>query len=184
MSLVGLLNGVDFGPDDVRAVANGTASVRCIRAVLTSQTCGEPCWHAREEVCRCSCGGRNHGCLLTKDGVKPPRMAKIDGHRYILVAVGEGAREAARELNSRQWRSVEKPFQYGDSLMQYKYSWADTDCGAPGRCKWATPQQVEKWEELSAYRGMRERPLLCWQIETMPEAPTEPVIDGKKPVGR
>lgn len=55
-------------------------------AVLTGSTCGDACWHAREEVCRCSCGGANHG-ILNKGGDRPQRTCKIDGNFYELAAV-------------------------------------------------------------------------------------------------
>jgi hypothetical protein len=36
-------------------------------AIMTEATCGEACWSAKEEVCRCSCGGKNHGIYKTDD---------------------------------------------------------------------------------------------------------------------
>jgi len=56
-------------------------------AILTGHTCGDACWHAREEICRCSCGGKNHGILRTANGVRPVRTRKIDGNFYELVAI-------------------------------------------------------------------------------------------------
>ena len=167
---------VPFGPADVQAVARGERP-KCIMAILTSHTCGEACWHAREEVCRCSCGGVNHGCLLVDGAEQPARTSRIDGHRYRLAVVGQGAVEHAAELNRRQFQWVEKPMvDQNGGLHQYKYRWRDTDPGAPARVKWATPEQVQRWPELSAYRGLRERPALCWEIETWPEPPREPVM--------
>lgn len=58
-------------------------------AILTGSTCGDACWHAREEVCRCSCGGKNHG-ILNHGGERPKRTARIDGNLYELVAVIPG----------------------------------------------------------------------------------------------
>ena len=55
--------------------------------ILTEATCGDGCWHAREDVCRCSCGGRNHGILLSADGVRPQRTARIGGDLYELAAI-------------------------------------------------------------------------------------------------
>lgn len=53
----------------------------------SGHTCGDHCWHAKELVCRCSCGGVNHGILLTKDGKQPQRTRKIDGKFYELVSI-------------------------------------------------------------------------------------------------
>ena len=55
--------------------------------ILTEATCGDSCWHAREHICRCSCGGRNHGILLSPDGARPQRTAKIGGDLYELIAI-------------------------------------------------------------------------------------------------
>lgn len=59
---------------------------RVLRAISTGSTCGDMCWHAREDICRCSCGGVNHGILLV-GGSRPQRTAKIDGQFYELVAI-------------------------------------------------------------------------------------------------
>ena len=32
-----------------------------MKAVLTASTCTSRCWNAKGKVCRCSCGGVNHG---------------------------------------------------------------------------------------------------------------------------
>lgn len=44
-----------------------------LEALYTEHTCGDACWHAHEDICRCSCGGRNHGCLR-----KEKRIVLID----------------------------------------------------------------------------------------------------------
>lgn len=83
-----------------------------LRSVLTGATCGFACWEAREDVCRCSCGGKNHGVLRHAGAVQPQRTAKIDGYLYKLEAVG-----ARREVGgladgvNREfgYKSIEKP---------------------------------------------------------------------------
>lgn len=60
-----------------------------ILGMLTGSTCGDACWHAREEICHCSCGGANHG-ILTRGGCQPVRAGKIDGNQYEVVAVIPG----------------------------------------------------------------------------------------------
>lgn len=69
-----------------------TVSEALIMGVMTGSTCGDGCWHAREEVCRCSCGGTNHG-ILNRGGEQPGRTAKIGGEFYELVAVVPGRAE-------------------------------------------------------------------------------------------
>src|SRR6476660_3896296 len=70
-------------------------------AYMTEQTCGDACWHAREDICRCSCGGKNHGCLRDANGDQPVRTSRIDGYMYELRAVGyHDVEKLARELNA------------------------------------------------------------------------------------
>ena len=169
---------------------------RCVRvSIITNQTCGEACWHAAEDVCRCSCGGANHGCLTVAGASRPVRTAKIDDERYTLI--GGGLRnellESAKAINGRQWRSVE-PAQCaigsevanftaeqiaaaraeGKSVWfsQYHYMWRETDAGAPARLKFATREQLAKWPEMSGWRDRASDGVcLLWEIETMPPAP-------------
>ncbi len=54
---------------------------------LTERTCTEACWEARQEVCRCSCSGRNHGCMLVNGAPRPGRTKRVKDTRYRLVAV-------------------------------------------------------------------------------------------------
>jgi hypothetical protein len=114
--------------------------------------------------------------MLVAGASQSRRTAKIDGHRYFLAAVGDGAIETAGQINRRQWRAIEKPVETSTGLMQYKYSWRDSDPGAPARVKFATAEQIARWPELTAYRGQRERPALCWEIEIWPNAPKEALI--------
>ena len=121
------------------------SGMSAIAAFLTEATCGEACWEAREDICRCSCGGRNHGCLRDKNGVRPVRNAKIDGYRYELLAVGPtGLYEQAEVIN----KAAGPKSTYG----HYTYNWRETDSGAPARLKRATKEQLAKWPELKAYR--------------------------------
>src|SRR5689334_12320533 len=69
-------------------------------AFLTEATCGDACWSAREDICRCSCGGKNHGCMRDESGQRPERTAKIDGVRYVLKAADvQGIYNQARDIN-------------------------------------------------------------------------------------
>jgi len=134
-----------------------------IVGILSDITCGEACWNAREDTCRCECAGRNHGCLRSKDGAQPVRACRIQGERYELFAVGyyETLTNEARKLNLAQgFRSIEKC----SNEIAYHYTWGSTDDGAPGRLKAATLAQIEKWPELAAFREVRfKRPYLLWR---------------------
>ena len=68
-----------------------------ILSILTGHTCGEACWHAKEEVCRCSCGGLNHG-ILNDGSIRPERTSKKNGDLYILAGVAPSYRDGAKLL--------------------------------------------------------------------------------------
>ena len=55
-------------------------------ALFTDSTCGDACWSAREDICRCSCGGRNHG-IDRRAGERPERMKRKGNARYRLIAI-------------------------------------------------------------------------------------------------
>lgn len=172
---------------------------RAVMAILSAQTCGEACWHAREDVCRCSCGGRNHGCL-THGGATPERTSKIDGAMYRLKSVGVYAdivRDAC-EINrlagyssvckpqvviggqGKDWSEadVETARASGQEVWwsQYKYTWRTTDSGAPARLKSATASQM-KWTELTGWKDERRKVYLLWELVDKPKPPTELVVD-------
>jgi len=130
-------------PSIQKAIEEGKS---LITAFLTNATCGEACWHAREEICRCSCGGVNHGCLKTKDGTRPIRSSKINGQFYKLKGVGE-----FKDLYN-QAKEINKQFPYTIGNNPYKFYYNETDIGAPARIKPATRLQIEKWEELQAFK--------------------------------
>lgn len=134
--------------------------------LVTEATCGEACWQAREDICRCSCGGKNHGCLRGVDGARPMRTAKLDGIMYELKAVGP-----CREL-SQQAEPINKSagFIFYPNLPQLnnKYYWKDSDPGAPARIKPASKTQIECWPELTSYKSLdkfdlyHNKPYLLW----------------------
>ena len=55
--------------------------------ISTLTTCSEACWYAREDVCRCQCGGKNHGILRDGTGERPARTRRVGKARFKLVAV-------------------------------------------------------------------------------------------------
>jgi hypothetical protein len=180
---------VEFGANDVRAVKSGKASRGMVLAILTSHTCGEACWEAREDICRCSCGGKNHGCLRVNGGARPERNSRIDGHAYKLIAVGRYLDLApeARKINyAAGWKAIDKPYLVTAEnaylpdgkpyWRQYRYHWEATDHGAPARLKSATASQ-RNWQELSGWREHRHDLYLLWQRLEMPPRPTELAID-------
>jgi len=134
---------------EARATASGKRiEDMMVEAILTNHTCGEGCWYAREKVCRCSCGGKNHGCLLDGSTERPARTSKIDGVLYQLTAVGKYSelyRQAQDELKTLGPKET--------SSTGYRYFWSATEAGSPIRLKCATKQQLGSWTEVSGVSG-------------------------------
>ena len=149
-------------------------------------TCGEACWSAREDICKCSCGGKNHGILLTSDGTRPMRSSKISGYRYELKAIGKYSEisEQVRKINEGVGPyKIEKFFTYcfehqmkdctpeckENHTKEYKYYYDSSDRGAPAKFKCASKQQIDKWTELENYKKLdryeliHNTPYLLWE---------------------
>lgn len=147
-----------------------------LETILTGTTCGEMCWSAREDVCRCSCGGVNHGCLRGEGGERPRRSSRIRGEMYVLAATGtygdmEGAKRLlldvcqARRIGATgiaTRMNADRPGYYSLGLPE--------DSGYPVIRKSANDSQVQKWPELAAARDVPRysRPdSILWVLETI-----------------
>lgn len=173
-----------------------------IIGILTEQTCGEACWHAHETVCRCSCGGRNHGILNTPDGQRPDRMCRMNGFVYKLAAVGghNDLYAKACEINRQAGYSYIEPAslivdgQPREATLeiaaqlhaegrdvwwsQYYGCWKTTDEGAPARVRYVTTAQLSGWTEVMAYQGPTDGGhALLWVREVMPDRPAILKVD-------
>lgn len=129
-------------------------------------TCGEGCWNAHEEVCKCSCGGKNHGIHLR--GGNAVRNCKINGRRYELVAVGTHSDlwdEACERIKQDAIESG-KAWYENDELMETTSYFGEPrtvkyrdpvrkDCLGDYELKYATLSQCLKWSEL-AYFGIAD----------------------------
>lgn len=129
-------------------------------------TCGEGCWEAKEDVCRCSCGGKNHGINLRGGNAK--RTAKINGYRYELHSVGKykDLREQVEQLiRDQDVASGEMKFEGGNYFARSSYDrnkWFLTSHIRPTRynigrknnryvLKYASLPQCLKWKELGYF---------------------------------
>ncbi len=143
--------------------------IRCnmLTVSLTGSTCGDACWHAREDVCRCSCGGRNHGCLLQNGAEQPRRMAKIDGQPCTLLAVGLNDASTAFTLDAQAQeihRAAGIMFANAHTARQH-YGYSPLVYLRP-----ATAAQIARWPELAAWKDaptgyFAPRPMLLWRAE-------------------
>lgn len=133
-------------------------------AVATATTCGYACWYAREDVCRCYCGGKNHGCLRKEDGEQPQRTARINGVMYALAAV------LPYYHGERVVRQIAEYCLSHDVVPAHVYpggyrSLGDPDrAGYPARRRAASKSEVARWPELAGYRTRprRDHPDLLW----------------------
>jgi hypothetical protein len=143
-----------------------------LQAMVTEQTCGDACWHARDEICRCSCGGKNHGCLRTADGEQPNRTRKLKGAMYQLMAIQNYNEEdnlnTANHIYQLE-RTIEQTgidkgvFTYGDINWAEGYRMEHL----PTYVKTASEGEVKRWPELSAWRDVPfmdvwNRPVTLW----------------------
>ena len=132
---------------------NTIQEVSGITAFLSLNTCGEACWHAKEDICRCYCNGRNHGCLKSPNGISPMRMAKIDGYMYTLRAFGK-----YRDLYAEAKKINDSGKPSGQvSASGKNYPFTETQYGAWARLKPPTYNQTQKWAELSQFKGLDQR---------------------------
>lgn len=139
------------------------------QAIVTEQTCGEACWRAKEPSCRCSCGGRNHSCLVNEDGEQPARTRKIKGAMYQLAAVQTYGKDNAQQLLFDLQRKIENAgitqglFTHGDLYWAEGYRMEHL----PVFIKTANEGEVNRWPELSAWRDVPfadawNKPLTLW----------------------
>ena len=129
---------------------------------ITEATCGMACWAAREDVCRCSCAGQNHG--VVDRGSQPERTRKLNGWLYQLVAVETpGASCIAvgeRPLRDLKWH-VMKGVSEAGKRERYQY---DSTPGYPVKIKVASEGEVNRWPELASFRESRSR---YWRPSTL-----------------
>ncbi len=137
-------------------------SIGLATAIITGNACNMACWMAEEDVCRCSCGGVNHG-IMKRGGDRPARASRIDGHLYTLASVEQGTLCEQAEAINKAAGPVQK-------LYGYTYGWRDTDPGAPARVKPPTDAQM-KWPEVAAIpkdpRHPWWKPYLLWVRQDM-----------------
>ena len=112
-----------------------TANTTLMTAIRAPQTCAEQCWHAKQDLCRCSCAGQNHGCLLVDGQPVPGRTRRVQETRYRLAAVMSHEEQyfVYRELHhSRHWafQAVPKACKWPEAVAHINdwgamFAWVD-----------------------------------------------------------
>jgi hypothetical protein len=143
-------------------------------AFFSDITCGEGCWKAKEDICRCSCGGKNHGINLR--GGNANRTAKIGGHRYELMAVGlhGDLMDQGATLTAEHWLASgqlstgyeRRPYKRDDLFwtnngVEKVKAWVGMHnlkgAGSLYCVKYASLPQCLKWPELSYFQVATDR---------------------------
>jgi hypothetical protein len=126
-------------------------------------TCGEACWEAKEDVCKCSCNGKNHG--IRKRGENPIRTKRVKGHLYYLQMVGNRI-ELMNIVNDLL------PIITGNKNANAAwYDFNPSKAGSPMMLNYATSEQAKKWAELSQWKNLSEQdfyfesPAILWRRE-------------------
>lgn len=126
----------------------------------SERTCGQDCWEAKTLDCKCSCNGKNHGIWL-RGGQPDFRTSKHNGTLYKLLAVGEYGtllNIQQKELEKYGLYSCEKSYSNENIFVHTTHTQkfrhrGDKDClHFPVIRKYATPEQIQKWPELSEYK--------------------------------
>ena len=116
--------------------------------VLTDHTCNVACWHAKQEICRCSCAGVNHGVLLKDGAEQPVRQREVKHQRYELEAVIPGWLEAHNYC--RDMGVIDT------TIASWRYTQPEMLVQA------ASKSQIAKWKELESFEES-DRPYLIWR---------------------
>lgn len=144
-----------------------------LQAMITERTCGDACWHAREDICHCSCGGRNHGCLRTNDGEQPARTKRIQGAMYQLIAVETYSETECRAATKHPIYILQRMID-DNAIKAGLFEWHELkgsksfcDKPLPVYVKTASESEVNRWAELSQWRKgelalMFNKPLTVW----------------------
>jgi hypothetical protein len=150
--------------------------------LMSDATCGEACWAAREDICRCSCSGRNHGVTRTTNGETPTRTRRVKAHRYQLLAVESYRPDEARIVTLRPIEKLQGAVNvaaydaglFNRHASRWDSEWWPSEPAWPCKVTTASHSAVKGWPELAAWRGARSRPLVAWVREDMAHLVSSP----------
>jgi hypothetical protein len=122
---------------------------------IRGHTCGDHCWFAREDECKCSCGGKNHGICRAEGSKRPDRTRKLDGAMFVMAEIGnyDALRHMANAENRKDGIFNANGWKFGGSPRP-RYE-----------VRGASPSQ-RKWPELAAFLETSDLCILWKRIET------------------
>lgn len=138
--------------------------------IFSLTACGPQCWEARDDVCRCSCGGANHGIHRHKSpsltGLK--RQLVYGGFIFelsqVAAPIDRGSGIYGPEILDQKAQELNRK-------AGINYAFAHTSRNHFGEFPVAilrtpTDSQIEKWPELAEWRGkvnaMYGKPTILW----------------------
>lgn len=140
--------------------------------------CGPACWEAKDDLCKCSCGGKNHGMHRHKRPgfEKLKRQMVYQGFIFELADVSE-PEETGKD---REGAALVRPVGLGDKAQEInkaagiRFLFAHTAREHFGEFPIAitrpvTEAQIKKWPELAKWRNVSPhsfalygRPSIMW----------------------
>lgn len=154
-----------------------------LEALYTQHTCGDACWRAKDDICHCSCGGKNHGCLRSEDGEQPARTKRIKGMMYQLAAVSPApencscAVDAYEPIDNLHHTINDNAINsglctFGDIHYAEGYRMNNLPCYT----KTPSDGEIQRWPEFAAWRDQTVKwfkPVALWvrvdMIHLVPE---------------
>lgn len=143
-----------------------------ITGLFSMTACGPACWEARDDVCKCSCGGRNHGVhrhrvpgtaglkrqkiysgfIFEFDRVSPPEDRGSGQYGPDVVALDRYCQELNTKAGVRHLYAHTTRNHYGEFPIAIM--------------RQATDAEINKWPELAEWRGkvngIYGKPYVVW----------------------
>lgn len=133
--------------------------------------CGPQCWEAKDDVCRCSCGGRNHGIRRNNapgcEHLK--RQLVYDGYIFELANVSEPHDMGYGHFSPSRFDDEAMAANTAAGIQFYYAHTARKHYGyfPVAIVRVATDSQIAKWPELANWRGkvspLYGKPYLFWK---------------------
>ena len=133
---------------------------------ITAQVCDLRCWMAVEDVCRCRCGGENHG-IVRGGGERPGRTKSVKGIYYTLIAVGSPKETFHIERDDYRGWQQEIGWKNAKEKGYYPQGRIITNKATKAQLKWDEVQVNQNL--ITRYNGNQiDRTYLVWEREDTP----------------
>lgn len=136
--------------------------------------CGEPCWEAKDDECRCSCGGANHGIRRKNPTAQVERTMVAHSSIYVLKRVAAYLAPKPDDM-ARPEDLIPQANQINRDAGVFYWPRAATERDPMGYTPVAivrplTKAQVNRWPEAAHWRAQTPEMALCLSIHGQPRA--------------